>query len=182
MFMRKMIFKKYLLVFLPVVIVALYVRSVSAQNSVSITKMNDLTFGALVAGSSVTIFPTDSHAAMFQISYTKSDYNKNHDQEDNEHGYHYGWKDITLQFNLPNQLMNDSHGVPITFSNNSALWSGSSNINGAKSFDPNQQKELKIMKGKNIYIWLGGTVATSLSSWSGKYSSMITITINTVDN
>lgn len=175
---RNIRFKLGQLLFLLVLLVTMNVYSVKAQNSVSVIKMNDLSFGGLVAGSSVTILPTGPSAAMFQVSYSCK---KQTDKSD-DNGYHYGWEDITIQFNLPNQLMDNSHAVPVTFSNNSALWSNSTNISGAKSFDPKQQKELRIQKNKEIYIWLGGTVTTSLSSWSGKYSSMITMSINTIDN
>lgn len=153
---------------------------VKAQNSVSVIKMNNLTFGGLVAGDSKTILPTEPGAALFQISYSGKESEKN--ESDKDHGYHYGWQDITVQFNLPRNLNNNAHSLPIYFTSNSAVWSKGSNIHGAKSFDPNQQIQLKLKKNQDIYIWLGGMVRTSLSQWSGKYDNVITMTVNSIDN
>lgn len=161
----------------------------NAQYSIGVIKMNNLFFGGMVAGDSKTILPSDPSAAMFQISAIndfKNSGDNDHDSDDGtddiSNGNHYGWQDITIKFDLPGQLLNYAHSLPITFGSNSAMWSNSSNINGAKTFDPNQQQQLKLHKNKSIYIWLGGTVSSSLSQWSGWYSSIITISINSIDN
>ncbi|HKJ33923.1 MAG TPA: hypothetical protein VKA34_18980 [Balneolales bacterium] len=136
--------------------------------------MNDLTFGNMLAGNNKTILPSGAGAALFQTSLVRT--------TGTNQGGKNGALDITVVFNLPNQLNNSGHSLSITFGPNSAMWANGSNINGAKSFDPTQQQQLKLKKNKDTYIWLGGTVNSSLSQWSGKYSNVITITVNALNN
>lgn len=172
---------KYLLI-IPILIVSLFAipDPVYAQYSPSIIKMNNLIFGGMVAGDSKSILPSDPGAAMFQISLSNDHFHDAH--EDDNNGYHYGWQDITVKFNLPEELTNNSHAINIRFGSNSAMWSYNSNISGTRTFDPNQQVQLRLHHNKSVYIWLGGTVVSNLSQWSGRYSSIITLSINSVDN
>ncbi|HYX07545.1 MAG TPA: hypothetical protein VE912_12510 [Bacteroidales bacterium] len=177
---RKWLFNSFGVLFL-IIFELCFVKISYAQNSIDVVKVNDLSFGSVVAGDAKTVYPDEPSAALFQIAEDITDRHNNNDNNNN-HGYHYGWQSITVTFHLPTVLTDGIHSIPVDFNSNSAMWSDNNNSNGARKFDPKQDMQFKLHYKKPIYIWLGGTARTNLSQWSGHYQGTITLSVTNVDN
>lgn len=95
--------------------------------------------------------------------------------------------EITLDFVLPLNLNHATLGstMPITFSSTDAAYedgTGGGQAAPAAQIDPSVQTTANIAADGTFWVWIGGTVAPSVSETSGSYSGDITLTITYTGN
>jgi hypothetical protein len=131
------------------------------SQSAYLTKINDLQFGDVFMGYSKEVLDTDIDAAKFQF-------------------YHTRWfrRDVRIQFTLPTSLRNGLDQIPIIFNNTHATWSYNDQLSGRTNFDPISGITIsRVWFYRPVYIWLGGSITTSLGLTPGIYTGDIIITI-----
>lgn len=87
---------------------------------------------------------------------------------------------LTLPTALVNQQSADAPSVPILFSHTAGrLAEGVDNAAGAASFDPREGTVGRFGTGPTptLYVWLGGTVATTAATAPGTYRGTVTLTV-----
>ncbi len=137
-----------------------FYSSINAQK-IFITKLNDLDFGEVFIGYPATILDTDVNAAKFSFFHI-----------DNRK------KDLKISFVLPTTLDNGGNQIPITFDQSQATWSTNDQIAGRKNFDPHRQLKIKkVNKNDTHFIWLGGSITTTIGLPYGFYSGTIILTV-----
>ena len=135
--------------------------SINAQN-IYITKLNDLNFGEVFIGYSADIEHTDINAAKFSF-------------------YHTRWfkRNITVSLVLPTTLDHGSSHIPITFNQSQAAWSYNDQESGRTNFDPHSNLRIKkLWFYTTVYLWLGGSIATTSNLPYGTYSGTIILTVS----
>jgi len=138
-----------------------FFSSISAQE-IYITKLHDLDFGEVFIGYNATVLDTDVNAAKFSFYHTN---NKR--------------KNLRIDFVLPTTLDNGANQIPITFDQSLSTWKKNDQITGRNNFDPHQRLRIKrIRKNNTLYIWLGGSITTTVGLPYGTYIGTIILTVS----
>lgn len=128
----------------------------AGAQQLTVSRLNDLDFGTLIAGTSRSVDPASSSAAKFEVRGN------------------FGSR-VTISFSLPAELRDGTKTLPITFDGNSAGWSFQDAGNMFRRFDPRQGTVALILFGGRIYVYLGGTVTAGTGQPAGQFSETVTI-------
>lgn len=144
-----------LVLFACLALVAARPAEAQGPNTFTVSGLNDLSFGSIIAGSSASVSPSAPGAALFAITGPK------HSQ-------------VALAFSLPSSL---SGPAPLPVSFGSAVWAGQNSPAGAASFNPASGLTLPMPDSRTLYVWLGGSLSTVTSQATGTYSSTVTLSV-----
>jgi len=95
--------------------------------------------------------------------------------------------EVTLAFALPTNLdhATDPATMPISFSSTDASYedgTGGGQSAPAAAIDPSVTSTVNIAGDGSLWVWIGGTVAPSVSETAGNYSGDITLTVTYTGN
>jgi hypothetical protein len=122
-----------------------------------VERISELTFGDVVAGTSVVVQPTDPAAGKFLVRGLPN-------------------RSIRIAFTLPTRLESGATLLPVTFGPQSASWSASDQVTSSVRFDPAAGLDITVPPGRSIYIWIGGRVAPASGQQAGGYAGPVTLT------
>lgn len=125
-----------------------------------VEKKQDLRFGDVWTGTTKTLTPASSDAAVWFI-------------EANEGTV------IALSFGLPSNLVSGANLLPITFSSSSAAWKHDSSPTGQTTFDPATGAQVTVSATRQVYVWLGGSISPPYGQAAGDYAAAITLIVTT---
>ena len=126
----------------------------------SLSKLNDIVFDNVFAGTDSEVLVTDPNAAEFYI-YTNTP------------------SHLTVSFVLPTVLKSSGNpDIPVTFDMAHASYrKTTNNPNGSTYFNPGVQLVLSGVANKtNVYVWLGGVAHPPNGTPPATYTATITIT------
>lgn len=131
--------------------------SANVQQPITVTKTNDLAFGNVFPGLSVSIPVTSSSAAAFSIAGQAS-------------------ANVNLTFTLPSNLTSGSDNLPIS------SWVARRNTTNSSSsgtdFTPSSSATSATLSGTGaLYVFLGATATPAVSQPAGTYSGTATMTV-----
>lgn len=145
------------------VLVATFTVSVDANAqgaSISVTRLADMTFGDVAAGSSNSVAYTDANASVFKLDVSNM----------------AGFQTVFITFTLPNQLANGGDAIPISFGSTDAAWSYTNDPALGIAFDPSTSASVpKDGSVFSVYVWVGGTVDPAQSTSAQQYSNTFTL-------
>jgi hypothetical protein len=94
--------------------------------------------------------------------------------------------EVTVDFDLPPALSHSVSGqlMPLSFTSTDASYSDGSGSQSAPTgtLNPNGPSTIDIGPGGSLLIWIGGTVAPTVSQTGGDYSADITLTVTYTGN
>ena len=129
----------------------------SAQTT---TKLNNLSFGTILTGTTSTVTLTSGNAAEWQ--------------------YHQTLALVTsFTFTLPTAMTRTGGGgsIPLTFCSTCAAYRGTTNDpSGATTFNPASGTTTPVSLS-NVYVWLAASVTPPLNQPPGSYSASVTLTV-----
>jgi hypothetical protein len=146
-----------------IILSAILVLTISSDYGIcqrSLSKLNDVVFDNVFAGTDSEVLVTDPNVAEFYI-YTN---NSSH---------------LTVSFILPAVLKSPGNpDIPVTFDMAHASYrKNSNNPNGSTYFNPNNQLTISNVSNKSaVYVWLGGVAHPPNGTSPATYTATITIT------
>jgi hypothetical protein len=126
----------------------------------SLSKLHDLVFDDVFAGTNSEVLVTDPNSAQFYI-------------------YTMPQSPLTISFVLPTVLKSTGNpDIPVTFDMAHASYrKTTNNPNGSTYFNPNNQLTINNVSNKNVfYVWLGGVAHPPNGTPPASYTATITIT------
>lgn len=149
----------------PAALLPLALLLAPSRGTAQVSRLSDLSFGTVVAGTSASVTPESASGASWRI--------------------HYSLAAIASSFKLtlPGTLTRAGGGsMPVTFCSTCGLYRlNNSNPSGATTFDPASTVSLGLIAlGGNVYIWLGGSIAPPASQTPGSYSGTVVLTLSGV--
>lgn len=128
---------------------------------VSVSRLGDLSFGQVVAGTTEQVQPNASSAGRFQVTAPAG-------------------TQLSLTFALPATLVIGGSTLPVTFGSTDAAWSGTNDPAGATTFDPNQPLQVTVPPGGSIYVWVGARVSPPSNQSTGIHTGTLTLSASQV--
>ena len=128
----------------------------AAAQQITVTRLADLSFGTVAAGTAKRVAPGDPGAGQFRVDAPPS-------------------ARIRLDFILPTVLTSAGQTMAVTFGNRDAAWSGQNDVTTATTFDPNRRPRIRVPASGTIYVWIGGSVAPAATQPSGIYTAPLTL-------
>lgn len=138
--------------------------SVLAEVLAGITVNGDrsLDFGTVVAGTgSYSVDPGDANAGRFAVTGQQG-------------------QDVSIDLDVPNQLVNGGALLNTDFSGNVAGWSASSDGSGMNVFQPSAQPTVQVPGSGELWVFIGGGIDLPQGQEPGSYSGTVTATVSYV--
>jgi hypothetical protein len=130
----------------------------SFAQQLQVTRIQDLSFGALLAGSTAAVPPASPEAGKFTVRGVPN-------------------RPVVITFALPTLLHQGGATLPVTFGAASAAWSPVDDVSTATYFNPALPLSVDVPPGgRTIYIWIGGQVGTNPQQLPGGYAGPLVIT------
>ncbi len=123
----------------------------------NVTKTQDLAFGSLGQGASVTILSTEAAAAAFTVSSNNFSY------------------PTVVAFTYPANLINGSNNL--AFTAQIPVYNTSNTQTGATAFSVVAGGTTNSGTDGSLYLWVGGKVTATSSQAAGSYTGTITVTV-----
>lgn len=133
-------------------------QSPAQPQQYAVTRLSDLQLGTVVAGTEIEVLHTDPGAAKFHVERIR------------------GSKNTYLEVSLPAELTSEQGDViSVTFGATSAAWADEDGPAGRTPFDPAQGTFLEIPNDKDIYVWIGASIAPSQATPGATYVGTLTL-------
>jgi hypothetical protein len=131
----------------------------------TITTLQDLSFGTVIKGVATTVQPTAATAGAWQVSGSSNAF-------------------VIISFTMPTQLTNiqalPGSTMPISFNATAARWNrANNNAATGTAFDPASGAVGRLGPPPNptIYIWIGGTVNPAATAKPGIYQGNVVMSL-----
>jgi hypothetical protein len=140
--------------------VAVSVPTPAPAQQITVTRVQDLAFGAVLAGTTATVLPSSADAGRFHVRSSPN-------------------RTLVLSFALPTQLLSGGGlTVPVTFTATSAAWSTTDDISTATLFNPALPLQINLTQGRrDVYIWVGGQVQPPTIQPAGGYQGPLALSV-----
>lgn len=140
-------------------------NAVVVTTGMTITTLNDLSFGTVIKGVATTLQPTAATAGAWQVTGSSNAF-------------------VIISFTLPTLLTNiqalPGSTMPISFNATSARWNRANNNAAAGTpFNPatGVVGRLGPPPNPNMYIWIGGTVNPAAAAKPGIYQGNVIVSL-----
>lgn len=133
----------------------------NVYSPLSLTVVDNLDFGGLVAGESKTITNDNVGAGVVQVEGPTG-------------------VGVDISFTLPSNLSDGTNDLPVSFGTTSAGYNVENNTSGITDFDPNSGATNISLDGTtgDLFVYIGGTVTAGGSQATGTYTETIVVTVN----
>lgn len=132
----------------------------AAAAQVTVTPIRDLAFGPVIVGIPSTVPPTHPTRSG-QFRFTAPLLSR-----------------VQLRLTLPNQLNGPAGAsLPITFSNNDAMYVGTFPGSTPTTFNPKANRNVQLLLGTTYNVFVGGRVTPAANQRQGNYAAPITLTV-----
>lgn len=127
-----------------------------SAGQITITRINNLTFGTVTAGIATDVRYSDAGAAKFQLQAPRNAL-------------------LLLTVLPPSGLTGPGSAIPFSTTTTSGAWSAQDRTTGATTFDPSQPVQARAPGSGRLFVWIGGRLSPPISQTAGSYTGTLTV-------
>lgn len=133
-----------------------------STTALAVSQINDVRFGAVVAGVPTALNGRNANAGEFQINGNRN-------------------AEIAVTMTLPTELSTGFWTMPIGFPANSGCWRRQPGQNACTFWDPSTVLVERIRNNNSpndvFFVWIGGTVSPSPTQHTGMYLGQVQLSV-----